>query len=64
MLVEQLEDEDTGEVEVRGRAGQQGPDVDGETLLSIDGELPAIGDIVRARVVDTIGIDLVAEPIR
>lgn len=64
VLVEQLKDEDTGEVEVRGRAGQQGPDVDGETLLSIDGELPAIGDIVRARVVDTIGIDLVAEPIR
>ncbi len=63
VLVEQLEDEETGEIEVRGRAGQQGPDVDGETLLEIDGELPRVGDIVSARVVDTIGIDLVAEPI-
>ncbi|GAB3754694.1 30S ribosomal protein S12 methylthiotransferase RimO [Yimella radicis] len=64
VLVEQIEDEDTGEIEIRGRAGQQGPDVDGETVLTWPDarELPSIGDIVTVQVVDTIGIDLVAEP--
>ena len=64
VLVEQIEDEDTGEIEIRGRAGQQGPDVDGETVLTWPDarELPSIGDIVPVQVVDTIGIDLVAEP--
>lgn len=64
VLVEQIEDEDTGEIEIRGRAGQQGPDVDGETVLTWPDarKLPSIGDIVTVQVVDTIGIDLVAEP--
>ena len=64
VLIEQIDDDETGEVEVRGRAGQQGPDVDGETLLVVapDTPLPSIGDIVTATVIDTIGIDLVAEP--
>ncbi|GAB3585356.1 30S ribosomal protein S12 methylthiotransferase RimO [Calidifontibacter terrae] len=64
VLVEQLRDEDTGDIEVRGRAGQQGPDVDGETVLTYaeGAPLPAIGDLVNARIVDTFGIDWVAEP--
>ncbi|MBC9957196.1 30S ribosomal protein S12 methylthiotransferase RimO [Yimella sp. cx-51] len=64
VLIEQVEDEETGEVEIRGRAGQQGPDVDGETVLNWPeaDALPKIGDLVTARVIDTIGIDWVAEP--
>ena len=61
VLVEEI-DEDDGEV--RGRAPFQGPDVDGMTILRIpEGSVPpAIGDLVHAVVVDTEGIDLVAEP--
>jgi hypothetical protein len=48
---------------VVGRAAHQGPDVDGVTLLDpllLPGV--AVGDLVRAVVVATEGIDLVAEP--
>jgi ribosomal protein S12 methylthiotransferase RimO len=55
VLVEDLSDG------VVGRAEQQGPEVDGTTTLRGDF---AIGDIVRAVVVDTEGIDLVAEVLR
>ena len=56
VLVEDLSDG------VVGRAEQQGPEVDGTTtLLGVTAEL---GDIVRAVVVDTDGIDLVAEVVR
>jgi tRNA A37 methylthiotransferase MiaB len=41
-----------------GRAAHQAPDVDGTTLVQGD---VAVGDIVRAVVVDTDGVDLVAE---
>jgi len=52
----------SGGVEVVGRAEQQGPDVDGSTLLVgwPTGRPPAVGDIVRAEVVDTEGVDLIA----
>lgn len=65
VLVEQTHDPDTGDVEVRGRAGQQGPDVDGETelVLADATDLPRVGDIVRARIVDTFGVDWIAEPL-
>jgi ribosomal protein S12 methylthiotransferase len=55
-------DEDD-ETMVVGRAEHQGPDVDGVTLLAPE-DWPdvAVGDIVRATVVATEGIDLVAEP--
>jgi hypothetical protein len=48
---------------VVGRAAHQGPDVDGVTYLDPI-ELPgaAVGDLVRAKVVGTDGIDLVASP--
>lgn len=61
VLVEEIEDEE-GEVVVVGRAEQQGPDVDGATVL-VDwpgGRLPRVGDIVAAQVVDTEGVDLIA----
>ncbi|GAA4991184.1 30S ribosomal protein S12 methylthiotransferase RimO [Actinopolymorpha pittospori] len=60
VLVEstKLEDGDDGEVE--GRAAHQGPEVDGTTRV-LGAEGAAVGDVVRARVVDTDGVDLVAE---
>ena len=46
-----------------GRALHQGPDVDGVTILEIDlCDGVAVGDTVRALVVGTEGIDLLAEP--
>ncbi|HET7397936.1 MAG TPA: 30S ribosomal protein S12 methylthiotransferase RimO [Intrasporangium sp.] len=47
-----------------GRTGFQGPDVDGVTMLrpAPGQRAPAVGDLVRAVVVDSEGIDLVAEP--
>jgi ribosomal protein S12 methylthiotransferase len=60
VLVEEI-DEDGLPV---GRTAFQGPDVDGVTSLRLpDGApLPSIGDLVDAVVIDTEGIDLVAEP--
>ena len=65
VLVEQVDlDADDPDERVRGRAGQQGPDVDGETILVVEEghSAPSVGEIVQAEVVDTIGIDLVARP--
>lgn len=45
-----------------GRAGHQAPEVDGSTTLT-DGTGVELGDLVRARVVGTDGVDLVAAPI-
>ena len=55
-------DEDTDEL--TGRAAHQGPDVDGNTILRLrpGTQAPAVGEIVTAVVVDTEGIDLIAEP--
>ncbi|MCW2868214.1 MAG: rimO [Marmoricola sp.] len=58
VLVESLED---GEVE--GRAAHQGPEVDGSTFLEGDLDGIAVGDLVRAEVVGTEGVDLVARPV-
>ncbi|MEO7446657.1 MAG: 30S ribosomal protein S12 methylthiotransferase RimO [Humibacillus sp.] len=60
VLVEEI-DEDGTPV---GRAAFQGPDVDGVTQLrlAVGAVRPAVGDLVAAVVVDTEGIDLVAEP--
>jgi len=63
--------------EVEGRAAHQGPDVDGSTFLSLprrragggrsegSGRVDrvAVGDLVRARVVEASGVDLIAEPL-
>jgi ribosomal protein S12 methylthiotransferase len=50
--------------EVEGRAAHQAPEVDGSTTLVPDG-FPALrpGDLVRARVTATEGVDLVAVPV-
>ncbi|MDO5503849.1 MAG: 30S ribosomal protein S12 methylthiotransferase RimO [Actinomycetia bacterium] len=50
--------------EIIGRSAHQGPDVDGVTLLAWPAgrELPAVGEIVRGRVIASEGVDLVAEP--
>ena len=64
VLVEGVEDED-GEPRLVGRAGQQGPDVDGVTyLVTEDGGMPQLapGAIVTAEVVGSEGVDLVAVP--
>ena len=54
-------DEDTDEL--TGRAAHQGPDVDGATILRLRPgvKAPAAGEIIAAVVLDTEGIDLIAE---
>ena len=54
VLVESLEDGD-----VIGRAAHQGPEVDGATYLMES--TAQVGDLVRATVVETDGVDLVAK---
>ena len=65
VLVESVptDGDDDDETSVVGRAAHQGPDVDGVTLLD-PADFPdvAVGDIVRAVVTGTEGIDLLAEP--
>ncbi|WP_457255708.1 30S ribosomal protein S12 methylthiotransferase RimO [Pedococcus sp. P5_B7] len=65
VLVESVpsDGDDDDETSVVGRAAHQGPDVDGVTLLD-PAEFPdvAVGDIVRAVVTGTEGIDLLAAP--
>ncbi|MGH8828973.1 MAG: MiaB/RimO family radical SAM methylthiotransferase, partial [Jiangellaceae bacterium] len=53
VLVESVDDRGA-----EGRAAHQGPDVDGVTLVA--GSSGAVGEIIRAWVVDTDGADLVA----
>ncbi|ANS80531.1 Ribosomal protein S12p Asp88 methylthiotransferase [Serinicoccus hydrothermalis] len=67
VLVESVEmdDADVDEPRLVGRAGQQGPDVDGVTyLVTEDGGVPELAPsaLVTARVVDSEGVDLVAVP--
>jgi ribosomal protein S12 methylthiotransferase RimO len=61
VLVEGI-DEDTDQL--TGRAAHQGPDVDGATILRLarGAEAPEVGEIISAMVLDTEGIDLIAEP--
>jgi ribosomal protein S12 methylthiotransferase RimO len=60
---DESDDSDDDESMVVGRAAHQGPDVDGVTLLDpLAFPGIAVGDLVRAVVVGTEGIDLVAEP--
>jgi ribosomal protein S12 methylthiotransferase len=59
VLVEQAETEDT---DCTGRAAHQGPDVDGECVLT-DADGLAVGDLVRCRVDAAEGVDLVVSPL-
>ncbi len=56
VVVESVDDEAT-----EGRAAHQGPEVDGTTRLVDRG--PRVGDVVRAVVVDSDGVDLVAREV-
>jgi ribosomal protein S12 methylthiotransferase len=58
VLVEAAEDDD---FECTGRADHQAPEVDGECVLE-RGSALAVGDMVRAVVVGTEGMDLVVSP--
>ena len=51
--------ESVADGEVVGRAAQQGPEVDGTTIL-LDAAHLAVGDLVSATVVATVGVDLMA----
>ncbi|UDY25071.1 30S ribosomal protein S12 methylthiotransferase RimO [Nocardioides sp. Kera G14] len=61
VLVESAESLEDGVVEVTGRAAHQGPEVDGITTLH-DTDA-SVGDTVRALVVATEGVDLVARAV-
>jgi hypothetical protein len=55
--------EETG-AEVVGRSAHQGPEVDGSTRLAGADLVGAqVGSFIEAIVVDTEGVDLVAEPV-
>ena len=65
--------ESVADGEVAGRAAHQGPEVDGTTYLTADpatagdpgsGTTRSVGDLVRALVVDTDGVDLIAKELR
>jgi ribosomal protein S12 methylthiotransferase len=47
--------------ECAGRAAHQGPEVDGECLLTGEGSL-VVGDLVRGKVIASEGVDLVVTP--
>jgi ribosomal protein S12 methylthiotransferase RimO len=49
--------------QVEGRAAHQGPDVDGSTTLVDAPASLVVGDVVRARVVGSSGVDLIAQPL-
>jgi len=57
VLVESLAGDGTAE----GRAAHQGPEVDGSTTLTAVPESVAVGDLVVAVVVESEGVDLIAE---
>ncbi|CAN5434314.1 30S ribosomal protein S12 methylthiotransferase RimO [soil metagenome] len=57
VLIEEIDPETS---DVVGRAEQQGPDVDGSTTL-VDVVDAGVGDIVRARVTASTGVDLMAK---
>jgi ribosomal protein S12 methylthiotransferase len=62
--------EHVGDGTVEGRTAGQAPDVDGSThligyerLVDLPGQVPAVGDVVRAVVVGSEGVDLLARPV-
>ncbi len=60
VLIERIDDEGCA-----GRADHQGPEVDGECLVTDPGDARSaqIGDLVRCRVVASEGVDLVVRPV-
>ncbi len=63
VLVEEVSGGDDGD-EIVGRAWHQGPEVDGTVrLIASAADGYAVGDLVRATVVESEGVDLVARPV-
>lgn len=62
VLVESLEEDESGEPVAIGRAEHQGPD-DAATVIRLPDRAPtiAVGDMVDATVIDADGVDLIAE---
>jgi ribosomal protein S12 methylthiotransferase len=60
--IDVLIEEETGEGQYEGRAAQQAPEVDGVTTISSSGRLAA-GDMVRAVVTGSDGVDLTASAV-
>jgi radical SAM methylthiotransferase, MiaB/RimO family len=58
-LVEVLIEEVSADGEAEGRAAHQAPEVDG--IVTVTGGKPVVGQILRARVTDSAGVDLIAE---
>jgi ribosomal protein S12 methylthiotransferase len=58
VLVESIDEDGTAE----GRAAHQAPEVDGSVVLTGASGI-AVGDLVRSRVIDSEGVDLVADPL-
>ncbi len=61
VLVEEVDPDGTGDGTVEGRAALQGPEVDGTTRV-LGAAHARVGDLVRAVVVASDGVDLIAEP--
>lgn len=61
VLVEEVDPDGTGDGTVEGRAAEQGPEVDGTTRV-LGAPDARVGDLVRAVVVASDGVDLIAEP--
>jgi ribosomal protein S12 methylthiotransferase len=59
VLVEHAESDDS---DCLGRAAHQAPEVDGECVL-VGADGLAVGDMVRAEVIDSEGVDLIVRPI-
>jgi tRNA A37 methylthiotransferase MiaB len=56
--------ESVTELGIEGRAAHQGPEVDGSTAIVGTSPTVEVGDLVRARVVASSGVDLVADVLR
>jgi len=64
VLVDEVEDDPTDGVRTVARSYREAPDTDGEiTLVASDGTSAAVpaGRILTARVLESVGVDLVAE---
>ena len=64
VLIEEITEDDLGGVSAEGRAAHQAPEVDGSCTVQLaDGGFArlAVGDLVRAKVIGTEGVDLVTE---
>jgi ribosomal protein S12 methylthiotransferase RimO len=62
VLVESVDDQDDQDGQAAGRAAHQAPETDGQVLLTSREGL-VLGSMVTAKVLDTEGVDLVAEPL-